>query len=151
MISRVFSNNVLNVALLSWLIAQTLKVIINLLVKKRIELERFVGSGGMPSSHSATVSGLTTAVGINEGISSPFFAISVILTLIVTYDASGIRRAAGEHAKVINTIVKELEQKNFDIADEHLKELLGHSKIEVLAGALLGISIAVIYWFITNQ
>lgn len=146
MISRVFSNNILNVALLSWMIAQILKFFINLITLKRVDLERFIGSGGMPSSHSATVTSLTMSIGLNEGISSPFFAIALILTLIVTYDASGVRRAAGEHAKMINRIVEELEENNMEVADEHLKELLGHSKIEVLAGAVLGIIIAVLYW-----
>ena len=102
-----------------------------------------MSSGGMPSSHSAFVSSLTTSVGLLEGFDSNLFAVCLVLSFIVMYDASGVRRAAGQQAAVINVIVKNLEDFGLKI-DSQLKELLGHSPIEVISGAMLGIIIALV-------
>ena len=164
-LNQLFSNYVLNVALLSWLVAQLLKTIFTLVSTKELVLERLVGSGGMPSSHSSTVAGLTVAVARAFGCASPLFAVAFILAAIVMYDAMGVRRAAGEHAKVINKIVfdfkkfgngdvikftkemaDDIDDEELELEDEDklLKEFIGHTPLEVLAGALLGVLIAIL-------
>ena len=121
--------------------AQGIKVLIDYSRSKKMNTALFFGTGGMPSSHSALVVALTASVGTVEGLHSPLFAIALIFAIIVMYDAAGVRRAAGKHAEVINTMVDRL--KNIGITpDEKLKELLGHSPIEVVAGALWGILVA---------
>ncbi len=145
-IKELFSNYVLNVALLAWFLAQTSKTILNFFKTKKLNMERMVGAGGMPSAHSASVCSLTMAVAKSQGFASPLFAISFLLAAIVMYDAMGVRRAAGEHAKVINMIVRRdstgityKPKKNGE-----LKEYLGHTPFEVLGGALLGILVALV-------
>ena len=130
--------------ILSWFIAQLLKVIHTIIKDKKIDFRRCVGSGGMPSSHSSFVTSLATSVGILEGFSGPVFAIAAVLALVVMYDAAGVRRAAGQQAKILNKIVEEWENADFAHTDKRLKELLGHTPKEVFAGALLGMLIAVL-------
>ena len=137
---EIISNKVLIAAILGWCIAQILKVIYILITERRFDIERIVGSGGMPSSHSAFVSAMTTAVGFEEGFGSSFFAIAFVLSFIVMYDASGVRKAAGEQAKVINDL-QEIIHKEVPV---YLKELLGHTRIEVIVGSLLGIAIGLL-------
>ena len=136
-------NQVLISALVGWTVAQLLKTIIDLILNRSFSAERLVGSGGMPSSHSATVCGLTTAAGLVYGVSSFEFAISFVLASIVMYDAMGVRREAGKQAKLLNMI---LEQDSFRLTNEafqqRLKELIGHTPLQVLAGAALGIALA---------
>lgn len=139
----IMSNKILWVSLLAWFIAQVLKVIITIIFMKKLDLTRFIGAGGMPSSHSALVVSMATCIGIREGFHSPIFALSVAVALIVMYDAAGVRRAAGKQARVLNEIVSAL-QEHRAITEEKLKELLGHTPIEVIAGALLGIIIAIL-------
>lgn len=122
-------------------------MIVVLVTDRRIDFSRFVGSGGMPSSHSSFVTGLATSIGIVSGFSSAEFSISAVLALIVMYDAAGVRRAAGEQAKILNQLVEELWNQDFKSSEVHLKELLGHTPIQVFAGAVLGISIAMIRHF----
>lgn len=131
-------------AVISWFVAQVLKVIIVLVKDKRIDFSRFIGSGGMPSSHSAFVTSLSVAIGITNGFSSELFAISAVLALVVMYDAAGVRRAAGEQAKILNLMVEEWESQNFKNTEVRLKELLGHTPLQVVAGAILGIAIAIL-------
>lgn len=103
-----------------------------------------IGSGGMPSSHSAFVMALTVATGFTEGFGSGEFAICACLALVVMYDATGVRRSAGEHAKILNKLIDDWGKGNFKDTDKKLKELLGHSPLEVFAGAVLGVVIAVL-------
>ena len=157
-------NDYINVAFLAWVSAQVLKTVFTLITTKKLVLERLVGAGGMPSSHSALVCSLTIAFARRLGFASPVFALSLALAGIVMYDAMGVRRAAGEQAKVLNKIVfgfkswnqgneeeheDELAQSAADIADgmpdKALKEFIGHTPLEVLGGALLGILIAMRY------
>jgi len=146
-------NYVLVASLLSWCIAQILKTILNILSTKKFDPERLVGAGGMPSSHSALVCSATIALSREVGLNSPEFAIMFIFALVVMYDAMGVRRAAGMHAKEINKINKNLDENNvvIDIDNENkskeLKEFLGHTPFEVLGGALLGILIALMVPF----
>lgn len=125
--------------MLCWLSAQVIKVIFYAIRNRHFSFERLVGAGGMPSSHSATVCGLAVAVGRTCGLASPMFAIAMIVAAVVMYDATGVRRAAGEQAKVLNRLI--LEQ-DWSQAQKNLKEFLGHTPLEVLAGAILGIALA---------
>ncbi len=134
-------NKVLISCLVAWFIAQSIKIVLSLYKDKKLDLTRFVGSGGMPSSHTAFVMSLATSVGKISGWDSPGFAISLVLAFIVMYDAAGVRRAAGNQAKILNIIINDLAQHK-PLGEEKLKELLGHTPKEVLAGALLGIIVA---------
>ena len=144
----------LSVAMLSWLIAQTLKMLIYTLTTRRFDFSRLVDSGGMPSSHTAFVTGLTTAVGITEGMASVAFAITLCFSLIILYDATNLRRSAGYHAQLLNDIVPQLlrgkvirEEFNY----RRLRELLGHNPIEVVVGAAVGIAIAFTFFHFLNN
>ena len=134
-------------ALICWFAAQVLKVITVLVTDKRIDFGRFIGAGGMPSSHSAFVTGLAVAIGLDSGFSSHMFSIAAVLALVVMYDAAGVRRAAGEQAKILNRLVEDWEKRNYQNTEVHLKELLGHTPMQVFAGAILGIAIAMLRHF----
>lgn len=136
--------SVLVTCLIAWFAAQLIKVIHTLIVSKKIDFRRFVGSGGMPSSHSSFVTSLATAVGIEEGFSGAAFAIATVMAMVVMYDAAGVRRAAGQQARILNKIVEEWENADFAQTDKRLKELLGHTPKEVFAGGILGIAIALL-------
>lgn len=139
-------NEILMSSALSWGLAQVIKTLIHLILTKEFVPERLIGSGGMPSCHSATVCALTTSIVINEGIQSPFFAMSAILAIIVMYDARGVRRETGIQATVINEIISIVEKLGADVTyDEKLKEFVGHTPLQVLVGAILGVIIALIY------
>ena len=138
-------NNIIWVSLLAWFIAQLLKVILTLIFNKKLDIRRFIGAGGMPSSHSALVVSLATSVGTIEGYDSPIFALAITFSLIVMYDAAGVRRAAGKQAAVLNDILEQIQTKR-SIPEEKLKELLGHTPIEVFAGALLGFVISKLFF-----
>lgn len=142
-ISDIIHNRVLVSAIVAWAIAQLLKVIIVALTSKRFNYTRFVGSGGMPSSHSALVMALTTKVGIVEGFKSTSFAMALCFALVVMYDAAGVRRAVGIQARILNNIMNDISQKK-PLEEKKLKELLGHTPVEVFAGAMLGIAIGII-------
>jgi acid phosphatase family membrane protein YuiD len=136
-IKGILSNKTITVPLIAWFIAQSLKVINVVLFEQKLDFTRFIGSGGMPSSHSSYIVSLATVVGKIQGVDSAQFGISVAVAVIVMYDAAGIRRAAGKQAKVLNKLI--FSQKGKEDFDENLKELLGHSPFEVIMGALLGI------------
>lgn len=136
------SNFVMWTAILGWFAAQVIKFILVLAIDRHIDFKRLVGSGGMPSSHSAIVSALAVSVGLSQGFSSAEFAICTILAFVVMYDASGVRRAAGQHARILNELIK--GKNDLETSGKLLKELLGHSPLEVFAGAILGILVAVI-------
>lgn len=139
--AELFSNEVFNASFISWFLAQALKVVITLLTKKKFDLYRFVGSGGMPSSHSSMVMGLSTAVGLKAGWDSISYGISLVFALIIMYDASGVRRAVGKQAIILNKILED-RHNHKPIGEKRLKELVGHTPVEVFAGALLGIVVA---------
>lgn len=131
-------------AIISWFAAQVLKVILVLISSKRLDFGRFIGSGGMPSSHSALVCSLTTAIGCTEGMSSGLFAVCVVFSLVVMYDAAGVRRAAGQQAKILNRLVEMWGKEKYSETEKKLKELLGHTPKEVFAGAVLGVAIGLV-------
>lgn len=140
-----FNNTIFFAAASGWLVAQILKTLIHMLFTKQFAAERLIGSGGMPSSHSATVCALATSSCIKYGASSFEFAISLILAMIVMYDAMGVRRETGIQAKLLNDILAifaEMGRQELS-PDEKLKEFVGHTPLQVLAGAILGILIAI--------
>ena len=136
--------NVLLTTLIAWLIAQSLKVLLGVLKEKRFNFKWFVGTGGMPSSHAAVVSALATSVGLTAGFASPHFAIALLFTVVVIFDAQGVRRASGKQAEILNRILDDIYWKK-RIKEDRLKELLGHTPVEVLAGTALGIAIALFF------
>ena len=141
------NNRILDVVFLAWFIAQAYKFCRELLINRKVEVSRIWGTGGMPSSHSSTVTSLATAVGIVHGYSSTYFAIAFTFAGIVMYDAAGIRRSAGKQAAIINRLMDKIHQSQFisGVQEEKLKELLGHTPFEVLVGALLGIVVSYVF------
>ena len=124
--------------IVAWVIAQAAKVTLTSIRQRRLNLRVLAETGGMPSSHSAIVAGLTTAVGKNAGLASPDFAIALIFSFVVMYDAAGLRRAAGRQAEVLNRLVEDLVHMR-GVQEARLRELLGHTPTEVLVGALIGV------------
>jgi len=127
--------------LTSMLVGQLLKILFTYLNQGKVSLRKFSSSGGMPSSHAAMVTGLSTAIGLQDGWTSSTFCICVILSLVILYDAAGVRRAAGKQAAILNQMVEDLFERG-DFKVERLSELIGHTPSEVLVGALLGAGIA---------
>lgn len=127
---------------MAWLLAQTIKVAIGVIGEKRFNFKWFVGTGGMPSSHAATVSALAASVGFTFGFSSPFFAIAFFFAFIIMFDAQGARRQSGRQAEILNKIIEDIYLKR-GVKQERLIELLGHTPIQVFIGAALGIIVAV--------
>ncbi|MBQ2990348.1 MAG: divergent PAP2 family protein [Clostridia bacterium] len=138
-IVEILSNRVIQAAALSWAIAQGLKVFLTLLISRKFDSSRMWGSGGMPSSHSSMVCAMMMVVGFREGFTSSMFALAACFAGVVMYDAAGVRRSAGKNAAVINHLLDGLAGNGFVFDEERLKELVGHTPIQVLAGALLGI------------
>ena len=138
--NNIFENLWLWIPLATWFVVQSLKVIFELIKNKKLNIRRIIGSGGMPSSHSALVCSLATAIGLTEGIASPLFAMCIAFALVVMYDASGVRRAAGKQARILNQLI-ESQGKNINV-QEKLIELLGHTPLEVYVGAVIGTAMA---------
>ena len=144
-IQEIMANRVLWIGVLAWFGAQFMKIVLNGIVEKRWDFSRlFFGLGGMPSSHSAVVTSIATAVGIARGFYSVEFAISTFFAFIVMTDAAGVRRAAGRQAVILNKIVQDMISGGKNLSSEKLKELLGHTPFEVIIGALLGVLIALL-------
>ena len=143
--NEILSNQVLVSAVAGWIVAQVLKTLLDFALNRTINWERMVGSGGMPSSHSATVCGLTTAAALHYGVSSFEFAVCFVLSMVVMYDATGVRRETGKQAKLLNSILSENPLKlNAEVLQEKLKEYVGHTPLQVVAGAILGICLALV-------
>lgn len=137
------NNKILMSAIAGWAVAQLLKTILHLIVTRKFVAERLVGTGGMPSSHSATVCGLTTAVGINYGLGSVEFAIAGVLAIIVMYDALGVRRETGRQAKILNEMMEFFNNMDTEMSfEDRLKEFVGHTPAQVIVGAIIGIGFA---------
>ncbi len=141
------NNRVLQGTAIAWVSAQIIKVIVELVWRRKLNLRLLTSAGGMPSSHSAAVCALATAIALHDGMGSSLFAIALVLAVVVTYDAAGIRRAASIQARILNQIIDELFQ-GHPISETRLRELLGHTPVEVVAGALYGITIA--WWWLTK-
>jgi acid phosphatase family membrane protein YuiD len=141
--STLFDNRVLISAFLAWAIAQVSKTIYELFRQRKLIISRLVSSGGMPSSHSALVTGLATATGRLDGVGSTAFAISVVLAGIVMYDAAGVRRAVSLQARILNQMLDEAFA-GHPIAEKRLRELIGHTPVQVFVGGLLGIVVGLL-------
>lgn len=139
----IFGNKIADIVLVALVSAQALKVILSLFTEKKLNFRRFLDTGSMPSSHTSSVVSLATAIGIKEGIDSTIFVLSLVLAVVVMYDATGVRRAAGKQAAVLNKIVENVRKKEgYSLIEENLKELLGHTPMEVFGGAILGVVVA---------
>lgn len=145
--SNLLSNPVLIAGLLSWSLAQLIKVPWHFISSGAWNWVLLLRAGGMPSSHSALVASVAHAIGLFVGFNSPLFALSLTLAVIVIYDATGIRRQAGVHAEVINRIIRNMVRGKMS-EDDQLREVLGHTPLEALVGTLLGIGIAQVVWFV---
>ena len=142
-------NEILTVSLLSWFVAQVLKTIINFVLLGRFQLERMWGDGGMPSAHSATVTAMVIATARSEGIHSAIFAVAAVVAIITMHDAMGVRRETGEQAKVLNQMIEEwidISEKNAPfLQNMHLKEMVGHTPLQVMAGMVVGGVVGFLY------
>lgn len=137
-------NRILNVAIIACLTAQILKPFITLIFERKFKISRMFQNGGMPSSHSALVVALATAIARVYGINSPYFAIAAIFALVVMFDAAGVRRAAGEQAKVLNYMMKHWHETTPENFTEQLRELIGHTPFQVVMGAILGFVVGIL-------
>jgi hypothetical protein len=129
--------------LIAWTIAQASKVILTSVRQRRLNLRVLAETGGMPSSHAAIVMGLTTAIGKYSGVATAQFAIALIFSFVVMYDAAGLRRAAGRQAAVLNRLVEDLVHMR-GMQEQRLRELLGHTPVEVLVGAIIGVVVGLL-------
>jgi hypothetical protein len=142
-----FDNKILIDAGIGWTIAQIVKVPLNFIYKREWNWSLLLSPGGMPSSHSALVAGAAHATGLYAGFESPAFAVAAVLAIVVIYDATGIRRQAGKHAAVINAMIQDLAA-GHPLKEEQLREVLGHTPLEAIAGTLLGIAVSHVTWLL---
>ena len=134
-------NLILNLSILAWAAAQLLKLLITLVTERRWDWKHILSSGGMPSSHSSTVCAMASSVAYLYGFDSPLFALAAVLAIVVMYDAFNVRRETGEQAKILNYMMEHWNQmKPEELFDKALKELIGHTPLQVFIGALLGIA-----------
>ncbi|GAB1543399.1 divergent PAP2 family protein [Scytonema sp. NUACC21] len=141
-IGDILENRVLFVALVASLIAQGLKLVIELVKNRKLNVNVLVATGGMPSAHSALVTALAAGIGQTLGWASSEFAVAVVFAIIVMYDAAGVRQAAGKQARILNQMIDELFHEHPNFNGDRLKELLGHTPVQVIAGSALGITIS---------
>ncbi len=141
---QITGNNILVAAFWGWVSAQVIKTILYVIVNKEFVLERLVGDGGMPSSHSATVMSLVTVTAYDCGFGSPEFAIAFIFAIIVMHDAMGVRRETGKQAVAINNMMEYLDELGKQPPEVQLKEFVGHTPFQVMMGAILGVVVGLI-------
>ena len=141
-IGDILNNRVLLVALIACLIAQVLKLAIEIIKNRKLNVQVLVTTGGMPSAHSALVTALAAGVGQTLGWQTPDFAVAMVFAIIVMYDAAGVRQAAGKQARILNQMIDELFKEHHEFHEDRLKELLGHTPFQVIAGSVLGITIS---------
>jgi acid phosphatase family membrane protein YuiD len=146
-LAALLENKVLIAGLIAWAVAQVIKIPLDYLRTRRWNWALLLTTGGMPSSHSSLMTATTLAIGLYNGFDSPIFALGVVITMIVTYDAAGVRQQAGIHAQRINVIMAEL-LKGHPVNERDLREVLGHTPLEVVGGILLGLAIATTQWFL---
>lgn len=142
-ITKIITNKYIYIPFILWFSIQLFKVIYDLITTKKFNFKRIMGAGGMPSSHSAVVVSLATLIGKYEGVDTAIFALAVIFSFIVMYDAAGVRRAAGKQAKLLNKIIETPGLSYLEVQGK-LVEVLGHTPIQVVVGALLGIAVGLI-------
>jgi len=140
---ELYHNKMFITTIAAWVIAQTIKVIIGVIRQRKFDFRWFVGTGGMPSSHTAGASCLATAIGLTRGFDSVYFALAASFALVVMFDAQGVRRASGRQASILNRIMDDIYWQG-KMKEGRLRELIGHTPTEVIAGFLLGVTIAVV-------
>ena len=140
---KFITNKYIYIPFLVWLCVQTFKVIYELITTKKFNFKRIMGAGGMPSSHSAVVTTLATLVGKYQGVDTPIFAMTLVFAMIVMYDAAGVRRAAGKQAHLLNKIIETPGLTNVQV-QEKLVEVLGHTPLQVIIGAIIGIIVGIL-------
>ena len=140
-------NKVAQTTFLAWFSAQSFKVVFGIFREKRFNFKWFVGTGGMPSSHAAGVTALATSIGIQDGVGSSIFAVTLLFAIIVLCDAQGVRRSTGQQAEVLNRIMDDIYWKKH-VREDRLKELIGHTPIQVLAGIGFGLVVALISYHV---
>jgi len=140
-LSLIFRNKIIIIALITWTLNQSLKLILFYITEKKWDFRRFIGAGGMPSTHSALSICMATTIGLKEGWDSHLFGLAIVLAFIIMADAAGVRRETGEQAKVLNKIILEFFNE-IKLKDNRLKELVGHTPFEVIVGAFIGIIMA---------
>ncbi|MDD5252616.1 MAG: divergent PAP2 family protein [Candidatus Omnitrophota bacterium] len=140
---EIYSNKILMSTISAWLIAQAIKVGIGVFRKKKFDFRLFIGSGGMPSAHAAGASCLATSIGMDCGFDSVYFALSFAFAIVVMFDAQGVRRSTGKQAGILNKIMDDIYWQG-KIQEMRLRELIGHTPVEVIMGLLLGIAIALV-------
>lgn len=145
--AAILENKALIAGLAAWAVAQLLKLPIDYLRTHKWNWSLLLTTGGMPSSHSALVTATTLAIGLYNGFDNPTFALGVVITMVVTYDAAGVRQQAGIHAQRINVLFEEL-LRGHPINEKDLREVIGHTPLEVVGGILLGLAVAIIQWSI---
>ena len=141
---NITGNHIIDCALVAWFLAQVIKVILDLILTRKFDWHRFVSSGGMPSSHSAFVMACTTAVARTEGLGSPLFGVCVVMAAVVMYDACNVRRSAGDTAKLVNQLLRHVEKLTAEDFADDLKIIMGHTPLQVLMGALLGVAVGML-------
>lgn len=141
---QISQNKVFITTLYAWIIAQAIKVIIGVIREKKFDFRWLIGTGGMPSSHAAGASCLATALGLEYGFESPYFALAASFAIVVMFDAQGVRRATGRQARILNQVMDDIYWRG-RTSEGRLRELIGHTPIEVLAGSLVGIIIAFLW------
>lgn len=145
------TNKILLIPLCSWFIAQLTKLVLILVREKRLDWHLMLSSGGMPSSHAAVVGSLATAIGMVQGTDSVTFGIAVVLAMIVMYDAAGVRQSVGQQAAILNRLIDELRFRRVAELERDLKELIGHTQVQVFVGVCIGIIIAWLWLTITGH
>ena len=141
---KITGNFLIDCALVAWFLAQVIKVLLDLLLTRTFDWHRFVSSGGMPSSHSALVVACTVAAARVQGMDSPLFGACAVFSLVVMYDACNVRRSAGDTAKLVNQLLRHVERLTAEDFADDLKIIMGHTPLQVLMGALLGLAVGLL-------
>jgi len=142
-VKELIANKILMTTLFAWIFAQTIKVVIGVVREKKFDFRWFVGTGGMPSSHTAGATCLATAIGLEYGFASPYFALAASFAIVVMFDAQGVRRATGRQARILNKITEDIYWKG-KIREDRLRELIGHTPTEVIGGFIVGFAVALV-------
>jgi len=141
--TQIFKNKIFMTTLSAWIIAQAIKVTFGVVRQRKFDFRWFVGTGGMPSSHAAGASCLATAIGLECGFDSAYFALAALFALVVMFDAQGVRYASGKQARILNKVMEDIYWQG-RIQEHRLRELVGHTPVEVVVGFLLGVTIALV-------
>lgn len=140
---QIIKNKVFITTVIAWVLAQTVKVTIGVISQRKFDFRWFIGTGGLPSSHAAGASCLATAIGLEYGFGSVYFALAASFAIVVMFDAQGVRRSSGKQARILNKIMEDIYWQG-KIRENRLRELIGHTPLEVIAGFLLGVLIAIL-------